>query len=79
VFLRYTDQPPHGGWDPELDIFQECCLDQEIPEYRNRAVHPKVWVDGTGLPRGDYSGWIKVWATGATNNPQMVSVVMHRY
>jgi hypothetical protein len=39
----------------------------------------KVWVDGTGLPRGDYSGWIKVWATGATNSPQTVSVVMHRY
>jgi hypothetical protein len=38
----------------------------------------KVWVDGTGLPRGDYSGWIKVWATGATNSPQTVSVVMHR-
>jgi hypothetical protein len=39
----------------------------------------KVWVDGTGLPRGDYSGRIKVWATGATNSPQVVSVVMHRY
>ena len=39
----------------------------------------KVWVDGTGLPRVDYSGWIKVWATGATNSPQTVSVVMHRY
>jgi hypothetical protein len=39
----------------------------------------KVWVDGTGLPRGDYSGWIKVWATGATNSPQTVSVLMHRH
>ena len=39
----------------------------------------KVWVDGSGLPRGDYSGWIKVWATGATNSPQTVSVVMHRH
>ena len=39
----------------------------------------KVWVDGTGLPRGDYSGWIKVWATGATNSPQTVSVAMHRH
>ena len=38
-----------------------------------------VWVDGTDLPRGDYSGWIKVWATGVTNSPQTVSVVMHRY
>ena len=38
----------------------------------------KVWVDGTGLPAGDYFGWIKVWATGATNSPQTVSVVMHR-
>jgi hypothetical protein len=38
----------------------------------------KVWVDGTGLPPGDYSGWIKVWSTGATNSPQAVSVIMHR-
>jgi len=38
----------------------------------------KVWVDGTGLPRGDYTGWIKVWATGATNSPQTVGVIMHR-
>ena len=38
----------------------------------------KVSVDGTGLPRGDYYGWIKVWATGATNSPQKVEVVMHR-
>ena len=38
----------------------------------------KVWVDGTGLPRRDYYGWIKVWAPGATNSPQVVSVVMHR-
>jgi hypothetical protein len=39
----------------------------------------KVSVDGTGLPRGTYYGWIKVWATGATNSPQTVSVVMNRY
>jgi hypothetical protein len=38
----------------------------------------KVWVDGTGLPSGDYYGSIKVWATGATNSPTTVSVVMHR-
>jgi hypothetical protein len=38
----------------------------------------RVWVDGTGLPHGDYWGWIKVWATGATNSPQTVSVDMHR-
>lgn len=49
------------------------------PTYGTAPSTIKVWVDGTGLPRGDYSGRIKVWATGATNSPQMVSVVMHRY
>jgi hypothetical protein len=39
----------------------------------------KVWVDGTGLPSGTYYGRIKVWATGATNSPQTVLVVMHRH
>jgi hypothetical protein len=31
-----------------------------------------VRVDGTGVPPGSYVGWIKVWATGATNSPQTV-------
>jgi hypothetical protein len=48
------------------------------PGYGTAPSTMKVWVDGTGLPRGDYSGWIKVWATGATNSPQTVSVIMHR-
>jgi hypothetical protein len=39
----------------------------------------KISVDGTGLPRGTYRGWIKIWAKGATNNPQKVSVAMFRY
>ncbi len=38
----------------------------------------KFSVDGTGLPLGTYSGWIKVSATGATNSPQMVTVIMRR-
>jgi hypothetical protein len=38
----------------------------------------RVWVDGTGLPPGNYHGWIKVWATGATNSPQTLSVTMQR-
>ena len=38
----------------------------------------RVSVDGTGLPRGTYHGWIKVWASGATNNPQTVYVTMYR-
>ena len=38
----------------------------------------KVWVDPTGLPRGSYSGWIRVWATGATNSPQTVVVYFTR-
>lgn len=39
----------------------------------------KVWVDGTGLPPGPYSGQIKVWATGATNSPQTIFVHVTRY
>jgi hypothetical protein len=39
----------------------------------------KVWVDGTGLPHGTYTGRIKVWATGATNSPQTVYVTMYRH
>jgi hypothetical protein len=38
----------------------------------------KVWVDGTGLPDSTYKGWIKIWATGATNSPQKVFVTMMR-
>ena len=38
----------------------------------------KVWVDPTGLPRGSYSGRIRVWATGATNSPQTVVVYFTR-
>jgi len=38
----------------------------------------KISVDGTGLPPGTYTGWIKVWAKGATNSPQTVPVKMRR-
>jgi hypothetical protein len=38
----------------------------------------KIWVDGTGLAPGTYYGWIKVWATGATNSPQTVTIKMQR-
>lgn len=38
----------------------------------------KVWVDPTGLPRGSYSGRVRVWATGATNSPQTVVVYFTR-
>jgi hypothetical protein len=38
----------------------------------------RVWVDGTGLPPGNYHGSITVWATGATNSPQTLSVTMQR-
>jgi PKD repeat protein len=39
----------------------------------------KVWVDGTALPPGPYSGDITVSATGATNSPRGVSVHVTRY
>jgi hypothetical protein len=38
----------------------------------------KISVDGTGLPPGTYTGSIKVWAKGATNSPQTVTVTMRR-
>jgi Viral BACON domain len=49
------------------------------PRYGTAPSTMKVWVDGTGWPRGTYYGWIKVWATGAMNSPQTVSVTMRRY
>jgi hypothetical protein len=48
------------------------------PTYGTAPSRVKVWVDGTGLPPGDYYGRIKVWATGATNSPQTVYITMHR-
>jgi PKD repeat protein len=39
----------------------------------------KVWVDGTGLPPGSYSGDILVSATGATNSPRGTFVHVTRY
>ena len=39
----------------------------------------KVWVDGTDLPPGSYSGDILVSATGATNSPRGVFVHVTRY
>jgi hypothetical protein len=38
----------------------------------------RIWADSTGLPVGDYTGWIKVWATGATNTPQTIAVHFSR-
>ena len=51
---------------------------KKSPNYGTAPSTMKVWVDGTGLPPGDYYGWIKVWATGATNSPQKVEITMHR-
>jgi hypothetical protein len=51
---------------------------KKSPSYGTAPSTMKVSVDGTGLPRGVYYGWIKVWATGATNSPQKVEIVMHR-
>jgi len=48
------------------------------PRYGTAPSTMKVWVDGTGLPNKTYYGWIKVWATGATNSPQTVYITMKR-
>ena len=48
------------------------------PRYGTAPSTMKVWVDGTGLPPGDYHGRLKIWATGATNSPQTVDITMHR-
>ena len=49
------------------------------PTYATAPSTMKVWVDGTGLPNGTYSGWIKVWARGATNSPRTVYITMNRW
>jgi len=48
------------------------------PRYGTAPSTMKIWVDGTGLPDSTYKGWIKIWATGATNSPQKVFVTMMR-
>lgn len=39
----------------------------------------QVWVVGTGVSPGSYVGWIRVWASGATNSPQTVGVYFTKY
>ena len=48
------------------------------PRYGTAPSTMNVWVDGTGLPVGTYYGKIKVWATGATNSPQIVKIIFHQ-
>jgi BACON domain-containing protein len=50
-----------------------------LPNHGTAPSAMKLWVDGTGVPSGDYSGWVKVWATGATNSPQRVLVYYTKY
>ncbi|HET7241302.1 MAG TPA: hypothetical protein VFI77_09080 [Gemmatimonadales bacterium] len=38
----------------------------------------QIWVDGSALPPGSYSGYVKVWAQGATNSPQSIYVHVTR-
>jgi hypothetical protein len=49
------------------------------PRYGTAPSTMKVWVDGTGLPKGTYYGRLKVWATGATNSPQILYITMRMY
>lgn len=51
---------------------------KRAPRYGTAPLKMKVWVDGTGLPKGTYYGRLKVWATGATNSPQIVYITMYR-
>jgi hypothetical protein len=67
-----------GGGTLNWTTTKNATWIRRSPRYGTAPSTMKVWVDGTGLPRGDYRGWIKVWATGATNSPQTVGVIMHR-
>jgi hypothetical protein len=67
-----------GGGTLNWTTTKNATWIRRSPRYGTAPSTMKVWVDGTGLPRGNYSGWIKVWATGATNSPQTVWVIMHR-
>jgi hypothetical protein len=49
------------------------------PRYGTAPSTMKVRVDGTDLPAGTYYGQIYVWATGATNSPQKVTVYFTRW
>jgi hypothetical protein len=48
------------------------------PKYGTAPSTMQLWVDGRDLLPGDYYGWIKVWATGATNSPQTIYVHVTR-
>lgn len=67
-----------GGGTLDWTTTKSATWIKRSPRYGTAPSTVKVWVDGTGLPHGDYRGGIKVWATGATNSPQTVSVLMHR-
>ena len=44
------------------------------PRYGTAPSTMKVWIDGSDLPRGEYYGRVKIWATGATNSPQTIFI-----
>jgi hypothetical protein len=68
-----------GGGDPQVDQHQERFLDQAIPEDGHRTLVTQDLGRWQWSSTRNHYGWIKVWASGATNNPQKVNVTMFRY
>lgn len=67
-----------GGGTLNWTSTKSAAWIKRSPKYGTAPSTMKVWVDGTGMPKGTYTGRIKVWATGATNSPQTVYITMYR-
>jgi len=67
-----------GGGSLNWTSTKSATWIKRSPKYGTAPDTMTVWVDGTGLPTGTYYGWIKLWATGATNSPLKVYIKMQR-
>ena len=67
-----------GGGTLNWTTTKSATWIKRSPKYGTAPYTVRVWVDGTGLPKGTYYGRLKVWATGATNSPQTVGITMYR-
>ena len=65
-----------GGGTLNWTSVKSATWIKRSPKYGTAPTTMKVWVDGSDLPRGDYYGRIKIWATGATNSPQTIFIHM---
>jgi hypothetical protein len=71
----YVSITNSGGGTLNWTSTKSATWIRRSPTYGTAPTTMKIWVDGSNLPRGDYYGWVKIWATGATNSP--VAIFIH--